>query len=176
MKRICILLLIAFISSCRTIVPLQGKYQELPVKSKFNYSTEKVWETVIDFISDTGQEVQVIDKSSGLVISALHVGSGPVLSNEDKKGAIVNPLALVATERYNDQYPQGDLPTFDLFAKWTIRIKELPNKEVEVSTLLHVKDIQQIVAKDVLHYRGKSTGNFEKSILDNLSDRLDITK
>src|SRR5687768_11999606 len=100
MRLIILLIMMASMSSCmRGIISLKGKYQETPVKSKYEIPFNEVWENVIDFISDTGQEVQMIDKESGIIISDAHLASGKLLSHEDRDGNLVNKKALVAVTR-----------------------------------------------------------------------------
>jgi len=172
MKNIYLLILLISIQSCARIVPLEGKYQEVPVKSLFDASFEKTWEAVIDFISDTGQEVQLIDKASGLIISDMQGSSGMSLSNEDKKGVLINKNAVIAVDRLSSDYPKTNLTAHIATSTWTIRIKELKNKSLEVSTLVHVKRVERIVGKYVFKYNGKSTGNFERYLLDEISANI----
>jgi len=168
---ICTLLLL---QSCSHIVPLKGKYQDTPVKTTFNKPLESVWESIIDYIADTGQEVQLIDHSSGLIISDVHVASGSSLSNEDKKGVLINPGAYIVSERYSHEYPYGALPTHRAIAKYTIRAKELKSKDIEVSVLLHVKAVEKRYGRDnVFTYAGVSTGLLEKQLINDLYKRLD---
>ena len=167
-----LLLVVLLTTSCARRIPLLGKYQETPVKTEFSQPFEKVWENIIDFIADTGQEVQLIDRSSGLIISDAYITSGPYLSNEDKKGVLINNRALVAVDRMSYNYPYGDLPTHTAFAKWTIRAKELKNKNIEVSVLLHVKRVEQMLGKDVQNHNGKSTGLHEKWLVEELGRRV----
>lgn len=165
-------LCLLFQSCIRQVVPLQGKYQETPVRSKFNTSFDVVWSGVIDFIADTGQEVEFIDKSSGILRSDANLSTGTEISHEDKKGVLVNPDAYIAVERYKDEFPRGNLPNHYSTAKWTIRVKEIDRDNTEIGVLMHVRSVRLGWLSTVGLYRGKSTGNYEKTIIDDISTRV----
>lgn len=160
-------------SSCRSIVPLRGKYQEVPVKSKYSISFDRAWEGVIDFISDTGQEVQLIDKESGLVISDQYTVSGKHISMENSKGKIVNSDAWIVSQRHSDDNPKGNLrETHTASAKWTIRVKQVADETV-IAVLMHVKNVYWgLPQKWTFVFDGASTGNYEKYMLDEIHSRV----
>jgi hypothetical protein len=173
MKKLLLSIIVCIsLTSCAKILPLRGRYQEVPLKSKFAEPIDLVWEKVIDFISDTGQEVQLVDKSSGLIISSAKISSGPSLSNEDNKGVLINAESLIVVERFNHDYPLGQLDIHEAVATWTIRVKTIKDGNTELSTLLHVKRVDKVMGKFTQSFRGKSTGNYEKWLLDNLGERI----
>lgn len=150
-------------------VPLQNKYQDTPVKARFSTSFENVWESIIDFIASTGQDVQMIDKESGLILSDIQIAHGRDMTNEDNKGQLINPEALIAVSRYTNDFPKRELPFYTASAKWTIRVKSLDSNQTVVHVLVHVREITSGMVK----YSGASTGQHEKWILDEISQRLE---
>jgi hypothetical protein len=164
-KLILFLFLASCLQSCVTIgtIGIKGKYQEGPVKREFNHSYDETWNKVIDFISDIGLNVKMVDKGSGLVISDPTSFTGKT-SVEDKAGKILNSEAFIVTSRTND--PNVANPIRSATASYNLRVKETgPGKSV-VSVLLYNITVTGIV--DTYTHKGKSTGNFEKWILDNL--------
>lgn len=162
-------MLVAELSSCTGTrrIPLKGQYQNTPVKSKFDRPFEEIWEAVIDFVGDTGQDVQLIDKASGLIISEAKVASGPLLSNEDSKGTLINKDAYIAVEHYSSMFAKGSL-LHTASANWVIRVKPIDKESTYVGVILHVKNITE----GPINYHGESTGNFEKDIMDQISRKL----
>ncbi|REA63494.1 hypothetical protein DSL64_03335 [Dyadobacter luteus] len=94
---------VSILQSCVTIgtVRIKGKYQEGPVRMEVAKPYGETWNKVIDFISDIGMNVKMVDKASGLVISDPTSFFGHT-SIEDKDGKILNPKAQIVTSRTND--------------------------------------------------------------------------
>ncbi|MGX5854043.1 hypothetical protein ACWKW6_10385 [Dyadobacter jiangsuensis] len=167
-----VIVLLTF-ASCRTTVPLRGSYQETPVKTKYTMPFNPIWEAVIDFISDTGQEVQLIDKESGLVISDQYTVFGKHISMENAKGKIINTDAWVVSARHSDDNPKGNLKeTHTASVKWTIRIKQVADETV-IAVLMHVKNVYWgLPQKWTFVFDGVSTGNYEKYMLNEINARI----
>lgn len=164
------------LASCRSLVPLQGKYQEAPVKESYNSKFDSVWDSVIDFISDTGQEVQLIDKGSGIIISDAHIANSGDMSHEDKRGRLINSNALVVIERYNDEFPRGEALGKVASAKWTIRVKRESDAVTSVAALLHIKSVTYFNPKLADKFAGKSTGNYERAMMSQIGHRVQSVK
>lgn len=164
-KLILLLVVVSCLQSCITIgtIGIKGKYQEGPVKMEVNNSYDETWNKVIDFISDIGLNVKMVDKSSGLVISDPTSFSGKT-SVEDKSGKILNSDAYIVTSRTND--PNVSNPIRLASASYNLRVKETSSGKSVVSVLLYNITVTGTV--DTYPHKGKSTGNFEKWILDNL--------
>lgn len=167
MKNIILPLCVIVLSlqGCVTIgtVRIKGKYQEGPIRMEVAKSYDETWNKVIDFISDIGLNVKMVDKSSGLVISDPTSFFGQT-SIEDKDGKMINPKAYIVTSRTND--PNVKNPIKNTTASYNLRVKEItPGKSV-VSVLLYNINVQGY--SDVFIHEGRSTGNFERWVLDNL--------
>lgn len=163
MKKILLisLIAIALLQSCTPrVIELKSNYQAGPVKSKIEQPFEKVWEKVIDFIAETGVSVKMIDKASGLVIADAASFMGTI-SQEDEKGRIVNPKAWIVSERLSTDFP-SHVTKYDAVAQWNMRVKQISATETVISVNLHSIKID----RSILPLTGKSTGNFEKYILD----------
>lgn len=166
MKKILLFAMIAhFNLGCVTlgVVGIKGKYQEGPVRMIVESSYEDTWNMVIDFISDIGLNVKMVDKSSGLVISDPTSFSG-LSSIEDRNGQILNKDAHIVTSRTNDPNVKNPIKSVD--ASYNLRVKEIGQNKSSVSILLYNIRVQGDNA--LFNHKGKSTGNFEKWVLDNL--------
>lgn len=171
MKNLLLLCFLAFLTqSCVTtsnFIPLKGKYQETPVRSKLSHSFDEVWEAAIDLLADTGQGVKMIDKSSGFIIGQVSSFFG-TLTLEDVKGNLVNPNASIVVEKPRNSFVK-DMFGYDSNAQWNIRIKPLTDSTTEVSVKVHSIDAKYVGSS----ISGESTGNFEKFIIDEINDRAD---
>ncbi|TLV00406.1 hypothetical protein [Dyadobacter luticola] len=156
------------LQSCTTsVVPLRGKYQEGSVKSKIEKPFESVWESVIDLIAETGVSVKMIDKASGLIIADIASFSG-LLSFEESRGDLANPKAHIVIERLNSDFPNS-ANKYDATAIWNMRVKPLSGNVTVVSVNLHSIRVD----KALLPLRGKSTGNFEKWLIDGIFEGVE---
>lgn len=157
-----------FLQSCTTsVVALRGKYQEGPVKSKIERPFESVWESVIDLIAETGVSVKMIDKASGLIIADVASFSG-LLSFEEPKGDLANSKAHIVIERLNSDFPNS-ANKYDATAIWNMRVKPIADNTTVVSVNLHSIRVD----KSPLPLRGKSTGTFEKWLIDGIFDGIE---
>lgn len=172
MKKYFIIILTGLISqSCMiSTVKLKSKYQEETVKAKFNRPFEDVWDAVIDFVAESGLSIQMIDKSSGLILSADSYISGLFMTHENQNGKIMNQAAWVVVERTTNDNPTKILKLHDAVGRWNMRVKQVSDDETIVSLLLHVNRVN--IVRDQSYLRGVSTGNFEKDILDKLFDKV----
>lgn len=167
MKKLFVALLCLYaFSSCVSptkVVPLKGKYQEVAVKSKVDKSFSQVWDSVIDLIASQGISVKLIDKASGLVLvdKSSFVG---MITFEGKNGAILDPKSWIVSERMATEF-QSEVSLYKASGEWNMRVKELSPGVTEVSVKVH-----SIEAKKLEYsLEAKSTGNFEKWILDALN-------
>lgn len=167
-KLILVLLLIsATLQSCTVkTFPLKGKYQEGSVKSKINSPFEEAWESVIDLIAETGISVKLIDKSSGLIIADA-LSFRDMITTEDDRAKIVDPAAYIVRERTNNEFDPRLGPK-DAIATWNLRVKKDSDATSIVSINLHSIRIE----KAEVPLQGKSTGNFEKWLIDGVIDGI----
>lgn len=166
MKKVLLVAAIAYLNfSCVTlgVIGIKGKYQEGPVRMIVEDSYENTWDMVIDFISDIGLNVKMVDKNSGLVISDPTSFTG-LSSVEDRNGVILNKDAYIVTSRTNDPNVKNPIKSVD--ASYNLRVKAIDDKKSSVSILLYNIRVQG--NNDLFPHKGKSTGNFEKWVLDNL--------
>jgi hypothetical protein len=163
MKKLSYLLfLLTFLQSCATVVPLKGKYQEKSVKTEINKPFDAVWESIIDFVAEAGVSINLIDKSSGLIV-ADEVSFARHNSFEKRKGDIHDPSAYTVSERTNgDQPDQGN--KYNVTGKWNMRAVASGNGKTVVSVNVYALSVD----KSVLPLTAESTGNFEKWILDKI--------
>ena len=162
-----LLLFAASLQSCTVkTIPLKGKYQEGSVKSKVDSPFEDAWESVIDLIAETGISVKLIDKSSGLIIADALSFQG-MITTEDNKGKIVDPEASIVRERTNNEFDPR-LGQKDAIATWNLRVKKDSDATSIISVNLHSIRIE----KTEVPLLGKSTGNFEKWLIDGIVDGI----
>jgi hypothetical protein len=158
---------LVILQSCTTsVIPLRGKYQEGSVKSKIERPFESVWESVIDLIAETGISIKMIDKASGLIIADIASFYG-LLSFEEPRGGLANPEAHIVIERLNSDFPNS-ASKYDATGIWNMRVKSLTDNLTIVSVNLHSIRVD----KALLPLKGKSTGNFEKWLLDGIFEGL----
>lgn len=162
-----LLLFSASFQSCTVkSIPLNGKYQEGSVKSKINSPFEEAWESVIDLIAETGISVKLIDKSSGLIIADALSFRG-LITTEDNKGKIVDTAAYIVREKTNNEFDPR-LGQKDAIATWNLRVKRDGDASSIVSINLHSIRIE----KAEVPLQGRSTGNFEKWLIDGIIDGI----
>lgn len=83
-------------------------------------------------------------------------------SFETRKGTLINRDAFIAIERFSDELPSEDTK-YKISGIFAIRIKKLTDSTTSVTTKL-----DQIYV-DEPGLNGKSTGNFEKWLLEALA-------
>lgn len=149
-----------FLQSCYTgVVPLKGKYQNAPVSSEIKASTDDVWQSIVDYISEKRLPVKIIDKPSGFVIFEKYSFAGK-MSVEDKDGKLISPEAYVAVDR-----PKGDFPdkniNFKAVGSWDIRLKKISDGISNV--IVNLDSIS--VGTKLQKLSGYSTGNLEREVI-----------
>jgi len=152
-----------FFQNCTyNAVPLKGSYQKGPVKTKVDLSFEKAWEKSIDMIAATGMSVKLIDKASGLIIGESSSFWG-LVTIEDKKGKILNPDYYIVRERTP---PERTPFPYNAIATWNLRVKSIQEQSTVISVNLHSIKIEKPL--NAITFRGVSTGNFEKWLIDEI--------
>lgn len=142
------------------VVPLKGTYTEGYVKSNINTPFEEVWEKIINLLEENGFSARMIDKSIGLIMNQAISFSGNV-TFENKERKLVDPTAYIISERQiND--PVNQEVKYNATAEWSLKIKQTAYQTTEIGINLHSIVIENF--SPVL--TGKSTGNFERKILD----------
>ncbi|WP_149241484.1 hypothetical protein [Dyadobacter sp. 32] len=160
MKKTIILCLIA-LQGCNHVVPLKGNYQDIAASAVISKPPSAVWETVLDIIAERGYPVKFIDKESGILISD-NISLNDHSSFETRTGTLYKPDAYIAAERFSNEYPT-EARKYKMGATWTVRLKKLTD-----STTLAKARLDQVTI-DAYELNGKSTGKFEKWLLDELA-------
>ncbi|WP_149240313.1 hypothetical protein [Dyadobacter sp. 32] len=166
MKKILLFTIVTIVfTSCVStgVVPIKGKYPDGPLRMKLDVPADTVWDRVIDLIADIGLNVRIVDKASGLVVSD-PVSFTDKYSTEDRQGAVTDKGASIVTTRLNDE--NFKMVMKSVTASWNLRVKEVSPGKSTVSVLLYNIDAKGVV--DDYRHKGKSTGVFEKWVLDNL--------
>lgn len=152
------------ISGCRsTFIPIKGSYGGGSHQVRSDHSREEVWNRIVELFAVRGLAIKFIDKPSGLIIaergSFLHSST-----QEWPSGELVDPKAAIVYEKL--MFGGMNIKPDDVTAEWNIRIAEEHG-----TTLINVNlvNIEVVYRTDPPEVRGgRSTGEFEQSILDYL--------
>jgi hypothetical protein len=158
-----IFLFALLLTSCTRIVPLKNQYDEQPRIAVINKPLQEVLNSFATLALNNGYPVKNTDPRTGLITldQTTFDGHGGF---ESKDGRIPNPNAYIVTERFSDEYPdRTDKYTF--VANWNLLITPIDNNTTQV----RIKLYDAAAFSDEVTLKGKSTGKFEKMILEELS-------
>lgn len=165
----------ALLSSCSSRLALKGSYPQPQHYAETTLTQEEVWTKVIDYFATAGVPITTIDKSSGLIVSS----KMSFLDNytREKDGKPMNPNAYVVIPTVRGGFGNILEPTavitgdWAMIGDWNVRIKadgdvtqvyiNLMNMDCYYSTSGLYGNTTRIPIK--------STGVFEKSLLDFLT-------
>ncbi|WP_259016678.1 hypothetical protein [Emticicia fluvialis] len=151
------------VTSCSFNAPLKGKYQETPFITFSDKSKEEVWSKVIDIFAQKGITINVIDKSSGLIVSAEH--SFRESASVEVNGAPSDPKSWVVYNPYGIG-KVSSRPT-KLTGNFNVRLKEDGKRTSININLTNLKGLYD--AQGYNHqYEVRSTGVFEKEFAEML--------
>lgn len=178
MKKMVFVFIILFqtVGCVPKIYPLKGIYPDKPFEGISSSPKEKVWDRVIDFFSQNGLSIRIIDKSSGLIISGATVLSA---TNEDNFGMLLNKKASVVYNQIYDPGTRKIMKPTSVAGEWNVRIKDSEGGKTIINVNLvnvvcYVGTTSGVVvnmsqsgnAMNNSKFTAKSTGVFEKNIFD----------
>lgn len=118
-----------FLTSCFTVktYPIKGTYQNRYTDTVVNTNKEAIWNKIIDFCSQNGLSIKVIDRSSGVIVFD-KVGTSCTYEKNDSTTELMNDNAwLVVPKQYQlNAYPHILSPS-SVSAEWNLRVKEVTN-------------------------------------------------
>ena len=158
-----IFLFALLLTSCTRIVPLKNQYDEQPRIAVINKPLQDVLNSFASLALNNGYPVKNTDARTGLISvdQTTFDGHGAF---ESKDGRIPNPNAYIVTGRLSDEYPdRKDKYTF--VANWNLLITPIDSNTTQV----RIKLYDAVAFSDEVTLKGKSTGKFEKMILEELS-------
>jgi hypothetical protein len=162
----------AMLQSCGqgSMIPLKSDYSKIQNTFYSDKSKDVVWNNIVELFSKNGIGIQLIDKSSGLIISN-KTDYSKTATTENASGKLLNEKAYVVVESYDA--PMRIVPAENISATWNIRLFEKDNKTGININLTNIEATttfppSQYTRGLVLKYDAKSTGNFEKLIADSI--------
>lgn len=167
-KFLSVILFTLLVTSCAPkIYTLKGAYPSPPIVYQSDKNFETIWSNVIDLFAQKGIPIQLVDKSSGLIVS----GSAALTwSFEDKMGSLLKNDAWVVIPKMIDKGNNKLLKPYAVYGTWNIRIKPDGSK-TSINTNLY--NISAVYTNPAAYTKpamsiadGRSTGNFEKFIYD----------
>jgi len=168
------IILTSFYSCTFKTIPIKGQYLDGPYLDTTTLSKEAVWDKIIDFYSQKGLSIKIIDHSSGLIISDRTVLT---TTFEDNKGQPIKSAAWIVLPKTINPNDRKPFAPGSITGEWNIHIKELSDKRTSINVnLVNINGTEEIVAKVGSSYKTtkqiiplvsyKSTGNFERMITD----------
>jgi hypothetical protein len=164
--------LVVFLAGCSVKqFPVKNQYLAGPYQTTSSSSKDETWEKIIDFFSQKGLPIKLIDKSSGLIVSE---ASNLPVTVEGNQGNLSDPNAWVVVPAVNDKFKKKLIIApyhGNVTGEWNIRIKSTD----ENKTLINVNlvNLKYKVREPMANYErfidattAKSTGSFEKLVAD----------
>lgn len=171
MNKFLLLVLIAFLfNSCAPkVYTLKGSYPAPPIVYHSDQPFEKVWSNLIDLFAQNGIPIQLVDKSSGLIISG---AASLTWSFEDKTGVLVKKDAWVVLPKIIDRGNNKVIKPNNVYGSWNIRIKDDSGKTSINTNLYNISasygSLAAYAKNSITIADGKSTGIFEKFIFEKI--------
>lgn len=161
-----------FLSSCITykLVPLTGSYPPTPITYITETPVAKVWDNIIDFFSQHGFAIKIIDRSSGLIVS----DRTPLpYTFESKDGDMITPEAFTVLRKFKESGSSFYFKPVSVTGEWNIRIKTVEGKTSVNVNLTNIFATYETgyyaythVPYEPILVEGKTTGKFEKTIFE----------
>lgn len=178
MKKLFIIAVGLLMCSCtmnRISSNLVSSYQKEPFFTTSDKSFNQVWEKVIDIFAQKGIGINVIDKSSGIIVSSIYSFEGKV-TMEQRSGLPGDSTAWVTVGYYGLEDETQLFPS-QVFGSFNVRIKEENGKTLINVNLSNLKASEPrfplgyiknyYIPDDAKHqYDIESTGVFERYIAD----------
>lgn len=167
-----LLLFFVCLSSCSLkMIPLKGNYPTLPITETTSTQFDAVWEHLIDFISQRGYSVKLIDRSSGFLVMDDYSFRG-VFTTEDKTGMPREKRAFLVTSGYREPSTRQIAGPSRVTGNFNIRMKKSGDGTLINVNLTNLQAYGLATYKGVstyteaMNYQIKSTGVFERMIID----------
>jgi hypothetical protein len=165
MKNLFTLACCVLLYSCAIVSPkLTGSYQDSPFVVYSDKSKDDVWSKVIDVFAQKGITINVIDKSSGLIVSSAYSFINKYAFEEN--GQPQDPNAWVVVNFYGlEGTKQSVLPT-SIKGNFNVRLKEENGKTSINVNLTNLEASMSNSAGGSHVFEAKSTGIFEREIAE----------
>ena len=159
-----ILLLIFLCSSCVHVVPLKKPYETQAQNLVINNPVQDVRQRFALLAIYHGYPINNIDQNTGLITIGQTVFEHGTFERKD--GQLANPKAYIVAEKFSNEYPnRTDKYTFT--ARWNQLITPASGNRTQIRIKLY--DIAAF--SDDITLNGKSTGNFESWLVDQLTEK-----
>lgn len=167
MKKIVIISLTIFLSSCTIqMQPLLNNYYPGPQTKQLNLSYDEAWDKVIDYVSQKGMSVKIIDKASGLLVTEPYNFAANTTTEKDS-GFLVDENAFIVCNKIKGSL-DGYGGATTVLAAFNIRLKKVEDKS-ELTVNIGEVNSTLLVNNYNVKYGCQSTGKFEKMMLDELT-------
>lgn len=135
-----------------------------------NMTDDRLWGKVVDFCSQEGLSVKLIDRNEGLVV--IDKNDSRCTYEADENGTLNDSTAFLIVQKQS--YLGRNQTARTVSAEWNIRIKKNRNENNEVNVyLIYARDqkvystkYDKYVSQNDLH--ALSTGNLERKLFDYL--------
>jgi hypothetical protein len=169
MKTICSALISLILCSCgNPFIPLKSDYGKIDKTFVSRYDKETTWSKLLDILVQTETPLDIVDKSSGLLVSK-PVDMTNYYTYEDDYGNVLDRSKMVVLSQYKAGLP---LHPTQLTATWNIRMSEANNQTVISVNLVNVKAIHYTpinAYSPVINYDVKSLGTFERMVKERVA-------
>lgn len=169
---------VLMMSSCSpSYYPMRGDYTTQNRVLETDASFEEVWANVVDYFAFENIPIQLMDKSSGLIVSkSVEVGSD-LVTQENRDGQLQNPRAWFVLSY------SSDFISANVRFSFNVRVKTLSNGktliavnvgDIRYGRLVEPSPSEVWLGVDVRKTEMSScasTGNFEKSLLELFSKK-----
>lgn len=145
-------------------------------------STDDVWASVVDILSEAGISIDIIDKGSGLIMTGRYYFK-PSFQAED--GTLFNDADIAVQYANYCKNAAGAPASMRASAKWNIRVRA--DKEQRTVVTINITDITPEVLETrysgyvpyntwIKHpeLQASSTGRFEKQVINLIKRQLNI--
>ena len=153
------------------MIPLKSDYSKIEKTFVSKYNREETWSKLLDVLVQTETPLDIVDKSSGLLVSK-QVDMSKLYTYEDDKGSMVDGSKMVVASRYKTAgmpiHPQTITGT------WNVRMTDTNNQVTVTTNLINVKANTVTGGSNnpyavTIPYDVKSTGVFESMIKRSIS-------
>lgn len=158
-KSFYIILLIALVlQSCAYPIALKGDYKP-SYSYNINKSSHKIWSLLVDKITEKGYVIDLIDKSTGLIICKnLNLNNNYTFENNEGNPALLEAYIVCDRPRYANGSTISDMK---VNANLNIRIKMLDENTSSVSFTINNIEAKVFNVEIYLFYKAFSTGVLE---------------
>lgn len=166
MPKALLLLVIACFYSCAPakVYPLRDKYLDGPFTVTTVKSFDKAWDATVDFFTQLGIPIRVVEKASGLIVSERMDLYSQANYEDIKTGQIKNSKAWIGVETRKEG--RAHVKPTRISRDWNVRLKESNGQTVVAINLVNIKAVRIYEGYEAGSFKAKSTGVFEKSVAD----------